>query len=371
MALEKDQNKPTLDEAVKKLINDIKDDSEITEDVFTQSLIKPYHLERKEIDILVQEFEDNRISIVDENGDPSNLALQKDVDAEKQELKTTSMTRTRRKTDDSIRLYLKQIGRIPLLKPEEKISLAKRVHEGDQEAKEKLADSNLRLVVSIAKRYVGRDLSFLDLIQEGNIGLMKAVEKFDYKLGYRFSTYATWWIRQAITRAIADQSRTIRIPVHIVETMNKMGRVQRELAQDLGREPVPEELAAELDITIERVLEIKKVSQRPLSLETPVGDDDENSNLGEFIEDKNAPDPESTAQSEMLRNQIDETLDTLTNREETVLRLRYGLDDGRGRTLEEVGRVFGISRERVRQIESKALRKLRTRNRERALRQYL
>jgi len=272
--------------------------------------------------------------------------------------------------DDPVRMYLKEIGRVPLLTPEEEIELAKRVEAGDEEAKRRLAEANLRLVVSIAKRYVGRGMLFLDLIQEGNLGLIKAVEKFDYRKGYKFSTYATWWIRQAITRAIADQARTIRIPVHMVETINKLIRVQRQLVQELGREPTPEEIAAHMDIPVERVREIMKIAQEPVSLETPIGEE-EDSHLGDFIEDQDAPAPAEAASYQLLREQLEEVLETLTPREEKVLRLRFGLDDGRARTLEEVGQVFGVTRERIRQIEAKALRKLRHPSRSKKLKDYL
>jgi len=272
--------------------------------------------------------------------------------------------------DDPVRMYLKEIGRVPLLTAAQEVSLAKAIEQGDEEAKKKLAEANLRLVVSIAKRYVGRGMLFLDLIQEGNLGLMKAVEKFDYRKGYKFSTYATWWIRQAITRAIADQARTIRIPVHMVETINKLIRIQRKLLQDLGRDPLPEEIAAEMGITVERVREIQKVAQEPVSLETPIGEE-EDSHLGDFIEDEEAPAPAEAAGYQLLKEQLEEVLDTLTNREEKVLRLRFGLSDGRARTLEEVGQVFGVTRERIRQIEAKALRKLRHPTRSKKLRDYL
>ncbi len=272
--------------------------------------------------------------------------------------------------DDPVRMYLKEIGRVPLLTAEEEVTLAKRIEAGDEEAKRKLAEANLRLVVSIAKRYVGRGMLFLDLIQEGNLGLIKAVEKFDYRKGYKFSTYATWWIRQAITRAIADQARTIRIPVHMVETINKLIRVQRQLLQEYGREPAPEEIAKEMGITVERVREILKVAQEPVSLETPIGEE-EDSHLGDFIEDEDAPAPAEAAGYQLLKEQLEEVLDTLTNREEKVLRLRFGLNDGRARTLEEVGQVFGVTRERIRQIEAKALRKLRHPTRSKKLKDYL
>ncbi|MCL6561929.1 MAG: RNA polymerase sigma factor RpoD [Firmicutes bacterium] len=272
--------------------------------------------------------------------------------------------------DDPVRMYLKEIGRVPLLTAEEEVELAKRIEQGDEEAKRKLAEANLRLVVSIAKRYVGRGMLFLDLIQEGNLGLIKAVEKFDYRKGYKFSTYATWWIRQAITRAIADQARTIRIPVHMVETINKLIRVQRQLLQEYGREPTPEEIAKEMGITVERVREILKVAQEPVSLETPIGEE-EDSHLGDFIEDEDAPAPAEAAGYQLLKEQLEEVLDTLTNREEKVLRLRFGLNDGRARTLEEVGQVFGVTRERIRQIEAKALRKLRHPTRSKKLKDYL
>ena len=272
--------------------------------------------------------------------------------------------------DDPVRMYLKEIGRVPLLTAAEEVALAKRIEQGDEEAKKRLAEANLRLVVSIAKRYVGRGMLFLDLIQEGNLGLIKAVEKFDYRKGYKFSTYATWWIRQAITRAIADQARTIRIPVHMVETINKLIRVQRQLLQELGREPVPEEIAQRMGITVERVREIQKVAQEPVSLETPIGEE-EDSHLGDFIEDEEAPAPAEAAGYQLLKEQLEEVLDTLTNREEKVLRLRFGLADGRARTLEEVGQVFGVTRERIRQIEAKALRKLRHPTRSKKLRDYL
>jgi RNA polymerase primary sigma factor len=252
--------------------------------------------------------------------------------------------------DDPVRMYLKEIGRVPLLTAAEEVELAKRIEQGDEEAKKRLAEANLRLVVSIAKRYVGRGMLFLDLIQEGNLGLIKAVEKFDYRKGYKFSTYATWWIRQAITRAIADQARTIRIPVHMVETINKLIRVQRQLLQELGRDPTPEEIAQQMGITVERVREIQKVAQEPVSLETPIGEE-EDSHLGDFIEDEDAPAPAEAAGYQLLKEQLEEVLDTLTNREEKVLRLRFGLNDGRARTLEEVGQVFGVTRERIRQIE--------------------
>lgn len=274
------------------------------------------------------------------------------------------------KINDPVRMYLKEIGRVPLLSAEEEIELAKRIEQGDEEAKRRLAEANLRLVVSIAKRYVGRGMLFLDLIQEGNMGLLKAVEKFDYRKGYKFSTYATWWIRQAITRAIADQARTIRIPVHMVETINKLIRVQRQLLQDLGREPSPEEIAEEMDLTPEKVREILKIAQEPVSLETPIGEEDD-SHLGDFIEDQEATSPSEHAAYELLKEQLEDVLDTLTDREENVLRLRFGLDDGRTRTLEEVGKVFGVTRERIRQIEAKALRKLRHPSRSKRLKDFL
>ena len=272
--------------------------------------------------------------------------------------------------EDPVRMYLKEIGKVPLLSAEEEIELAKRMELGDQEAKKRLAEANLRLVVSIAKRYVGRGMLFLDLIQEGNLGLIKAVEKFDYRKGYKFSTYATWWIRQAITRAIADQARTIRIPVHMVETINKLIRVSRQLLQELGREPTPEEIAAEMNMPVERVREILKISQEPVSLETPIGEE-EDSHLGDFIQDDNVPVPADAAAFTLLKEQLEEVLGTLTEREQKVLTLRFGLEDGRARTLEEVGKEFNVTRERIRQIEAKALRKLRHASRSRKLKDYL
>ena len=272
--------------------------------------------------------------------------------------------------EDPVRMYLKEIGKVPLLSAEEEIELAKRMENGDQEAKKRLAEANLRLVVSIAKRYVGRGMLFLDLIQEGNLGLIKAVEKFDYRKGYKFSTYATWWIRQAITRAIADQARTIRIPVHMVETINKLIRVSRQLLQELGREPTPEEISEEMGMPVDRVREILKISQEPVSLETPIGEE-EDSHLGDFIQDDNVPVPAEAASFTLLREQLVEVLGTLTEREQKVLRLRFGLDDGRARTLEEVGKEFNVTRERIRQIEAKALRKLRHPSRSRKLKDYL
>ncbi len=272
--------------------------------------------------------------------------------------------------EDPVRMYLKEIGKVPLLTADEEVELAKRMEEGDAEAKKKLAEANLRLVVSIAKRYVGRGMLFLDLIQEGNLGLIKAVEKFDYKKGYKFSTYATWWIRQAITRAIADQARTIRIPVHMVETINKFVRVQRQLLQELGREPYPEEIAKQMNMPVERVREIQKISLEPVSLETPIGEE-EDSHLGDFIQDDNVPVPAEAAAFTLLREQLEEVLSTLTDREQKVLKLRFGLEDGRARTLEEVGKEFKVTRERIRQIEAKALRKLRHPSRSRKLKDYL
>ena len=299
-------------------------------------------------------------------GDTLHMYQEHDDDKESESTQLGSNV----KINDPVKMYLKEIGRVELLNHDQEIELAKRILEGDEQAKKELAAANLRLVVSIAKRYVGRGMLFLDLIQEGNMGLIKAVEKFDYTKGFKFSTYATWWIRQAITRAIADQARTIRIPVHMVETINKLIRVSRQLLQELGREPTPEEIAAELDMPVERVREILKISQEPVSLETPIGEE-EDSHLGDFIQDDNVPVPAEAAAQTLLKEQLDEVLDTLTEREQKVLRLRFGMDDGRARTLEEVGKEFDVTRERIRQIEAKALRKLRHPSRSRKLRDYL
>ena len=319
-------------------------------------------LEKSHIDVLrVQEDEapeSDLVNIEGENGE--------DTDLENIDLSIPDSVNI----EDPVRMYLKEIGKVPLLSAEEEKELAIRMEEGDEEAKKRLAEANLRLVVSIAKRYVGRGMLFLDLIQEGNLGLIQAVEKFDYRKGFKFSTYATWWIRQAITRAIADQARTIRIPVHMVETINKLVRVSRQLLQELGREPTPEEIAEKMDIPVERVREIIKISQEPVSLETPIGEE-EDSHLGDFIQDDNVPVPAEAAAFTLLKEQLDEVLGTLTEREQKVLRLRFGLKDGRARTLEEVGKEFNVTRERIRQIEAKALRKLRHPSRSRKLKDYL
>ena len=322
-------------------------------------------LEANNVDVL-------RISDINMDGDeePDDALLLED-DAETEELENLDLTVPEGVSlEDPVRMYLKEIGKVPLLTAEEEMELAIKMEDGDEAAKKRLSEANLRLVVSIAKRYVGRGMQFLDLIQEGNLGLIKAVEKFDYRKGYKFSTYATWWIRQAITRAIADQARTIRIPVHMVETINKLIRVQRQLLQEYGREPLPEEIAKEMHMSLDRVREIQKIAQEPVSLETPIGEE-EDSHLGDFIQDDHIPVPAEQAAFTLLREQISEVLDTLTERERNVLRLRFGLDDGRGRTLEEVGREFNVTRERIRQIEAKALRKLRHPSRSKKLRDYL
>ena len=320
-----------------------------------------------EIDDLYETFSNKGIEIVD---DSNRAQAEVDEDKSEEEVDIDLSIPEGISIDDPVRMYLKEIGRVPLLSADEEIALAKRMEAGDEKAQKELAEANLRLVVSIAKRYVGRGMLFLDLIPEGNHGLIKAVEKFDYNKGYKFSTYATWWIRQAITRAIADQARTIRIPVHMVETINKLIRVSRQLLQQLGREPSPEEIAEAMEISVERVREIMKIAQEPVSLETPIGEE-EDSHLGDFIEDQDAPAPAEAASFMLLKEQLEEVLDTLTEREERVLRLRFGLDDGRARTLEEVGQNFGVTRERIRQIEAKALRKLRHPSRSRKLKDFL
>ena len=319
----------------------------------------------------VFEFLENNnvdVKMADDDTDDDEIILddEDDIDIEKIDLSVPDGVGL----EDPVRMYLKEIGKVPLLSAEEEIEYAKRMEQGDEEAKKRLAEANLRLVVSIAKRYVGRGMLFLDLIQEGNLGLIKAVEKFDYRKGYKFSTYATWWIRQAITRAIADQARTIRIPVHMVETINKLVRVSRQLLQELGREPSPEEIAEAMDIPVERVREIQKISQEPVSLETPIGEEDD-SNLGDFVADNNTVTPEANIESVMLREHIDVLLQDLKDREREVIILRFGLRDGHPRTLEEVGKIFNVTRERIRQIEAKALRKLRHPSRSRKLRDYL
>ena len=371
MAKEILENNPAFTKALRDLIREYKPQKQVNYKVLTDKLVTPFKLDTDQMDQLIGSIEDRGISVVDENGEPSAHSLKAATkEAEKAENDKDVSAPSGVKINDPVRMYLKEIGRVNLLTADEEVALALKIEEGDQEAKQRLAEANLRLVVSIAKRYVGRGMSFLDLIQEGNMGLMKAVEKFDYRKGFKFSTYATWWIRQAITRAIADQARTIRIPVHMVETINKLIRIQRQMLQDLGREPMPEEIGAEMDMPTEKVREILKIAQEPVSLETPIGEEDD-SHLGDFIEDQDATSPAEHAAYELLKEQLESVLDTLTDREENVLRLRFGLDDGRTRTLEEVGKVFGVTRERIRQIEAKALRKLRHPSRSKKLKDYM
>lgn len=323
----------------------------------------------EEIDKVFDAFEDLGVDLLNEDMEEPDIEDLQDVEEIKlEDIDVTNVEGV--SVDDPVRMYLREIGKIPLLTYDEELELAKRILEGDEEAAQKLAESNLRLVVSIAKKYVGRGMLFLDLIQEGNMGLIKAVEKFDYNKGFKFSTYATWWIRQAITRAIADQARTIRIPVHMVETINKLIRTSRHLLQQLGREPTPEEIAQEMEISVEKVMEIQKIAQDPVSLETPIGEEDD-SHLGDFIPDDDSPAPQDSAAYTLLREQLEEVMNTLTPREAKVLKLRFGLEDGKARTLEEVGREFQVTRERIRQIEAKALRKLRHPSRSKKLRDYM
>ncbi|MBM7660805.1 RNA polymerase primary sigma factor [Bacillus mesophilus] len=365
--VEADTDELTLDQVKEQLVNLGKKRGVLTYEEIADKM-SGFEIESDQMDEYYEFLGEQGVEIIGdgEEENPNIQQLAKDEEFDLNDLSVPPGV----KINDPVRMYLKEIGRVDLLSAEDEIQLAKRIEKGDEEAKRRLAEANLRLVVSIAKRYVGRGMLFLDLIQEGNMGLIKAVEKFDYEKGYKFSTYATWWIRQAITRAIADQARTIRIPVHMVETINKLIRVQRQLLQDLGREPSPEEIAEDMDLTPDKVREILKIAQEPVSLETPIGEEDD-SHLGDFIEDQDATSPSEHAAYELLKEQLEDVLDTLTDREENVLRLRFGLDDGRTRTLEEVGKVFGVTRERIRQIEAKALRKLRHPSRSKRLKDFL
>ena len=355
------KNKDSIESITEQLLKDGKKDGNLSYDEIGDAFEK-FQIDSDDIDELYKTFEKEGINLVDKK----DLKDDDEVDVTKEDLSVPKGVTV----DDPVRMYLKEIGKISLLTAEEEVEIAKRMEAGDESAKKELAEANLRLVVSIAKRYVGRGMSFLDLIQEGNLGLMKAVDKFDYTKGFKFSTYATWWIRQAITRAIADQARTIRIPVHMVETINKLVRVQRQLVQDLGRDPLPEEIAAEMNLDVERVREIQKIAQEPVSLETPIGEE-EDSHLGDFIPDDEILSPQDAATFTLLKEQLNSVLETLTEREKKVLTLRFGLDDGRARTLEEVGKEFDVTRERIRQIEAKALRKLRHPSRSKKLKDYL
>ncbi|MBU5293991.1 RNA polymerase sigma factor RpoD [Anaerosalibacter bizertensis] len=369
--MENGKNKKERIEAVRKLMEKGKKQGMLTYKEIMDNL-EDIDLDSEQIDKVYQSLEEMGIELVGDKDE--DMLLDKDdiEDEEDDEEDKGGVIKPPKgiSVDDPVRMYLKEIGKIPLLKAEEEVELAKRMEAGDEVAKSRLAEANLRLVVSIAKRYVGRGMLFLDLIQEGNLGLMKAVEKFDYKKGYKFSTYATWWIRQAITRAIADQARTIRIPVHMVETINKLMRVSRQLVQELGRDPTPEEIAKEMNMDVEKVRDIMKIAQEPVSLETPIGEE-EDSHLGDFIPDDEAQAPAEAATFTLLKEQLLDVLDTLTPREQKVLRLRFGLDDGRARTLEEVGKEFDVTRERIRQIEAKALRKLRHPSRSKKLKDFL
>ncbi len=362
-----------FNEKLKQLLDVAKKKKNVLEYTEINQFFSDMELSTEKIELIYEYLEQNGVDILtipqddDDDADIADLAdIEDDIDIDVE--MTSALEGV--SIEDPVRMYLKEIGKVPLLSAEEEIELAQRMEEGDEAAKKKLAEANLRLVVSIAKRYVGRGMLFLDLIQEGNLGLIKAVEKFDYHKGYKFSTYATWWIRQAITRAIADQARTIRIPVHMVETINKLIRVSRQLLQELGREPSPEEIAEEMNMPVDRVREILKISQEPVSLETPIGEE-EDSHLGDFIQDENVPVPAEAAAFTLLKEQLVEVLGTLTEREQKVLCLRFGLEDGKARTLEEVGKEFNVTRERIRQIEAKALRKLRHPSRSRKLKDFL
>ncbi len=360
------ENKETKNDKVKKIIEKAKENGKMTYGELASEL---EDTNAEEIDKVFDAFEDFGVDLLNEDLDEPDIEdLQEVEEIKLEEIDVTNVEGI--SVDDPVRMYLREIGKIPLLTYEQELDLAKRILEGDEEATQKLAESNLRLVVSIAKKYVGRGMLFLDLIQEGNMGLIKAVEKFDYNKGFKFSTYATWWIRQAITRAIADQARTIRIPVHMVETINKLIRTSRHLLQKLGREPSPEEIAKEMEISVEKVMEIQKIAQDPVSLETPIGEEDD-SHLGDFIPDDDSPAPQDSAAYTLLREQLEEVMNTLTPREAKVLKLRFGLEDGKARTLEEVGKEFEVTRERIRQIEAKALRKLRHPSRSKKLRDYM
>ena len=362
---ETEKDEMTSEEKVKKIIEKAKENGKISYGELASELDDT---NPEEIDKVFDAFEDLGVDLNDDIEEPDIEDLENVEEIKLEDMDVSNIDGV--SVDDPVRMYLREIGKIPLLSYEEEAELAQKILEGDEEAKQKLAESNLRLVVSIAKKYVGRGMLFLDLIQEGNMGLIKAVEKFDYNKGFKFSTYATWWIRQAITRAIADQARTIRIPVHMVETINKLIRTSRQLLQQNGREPTPEEIAKEMEISVEKVMEIQKIAQDPVSLETPIGEEDD-SHLGDFIQDEDSPAPQDSAAHTLLREQLEEVMDTLTPREAMVLKLRFGLEDGKARTLEEVGKQFDVTRERIRQIEAKALRKLRHPSRSKKLRDYM